>query len=182
VTDFEIALNKLFQIEGGFSNNAKDAGGKTMYGITEAVARANGYRGRMEDLSPAEAARIFKSQYWDTLRLDEIARQSYPIAYELFDTGVNCGIGTAGGFLQRALNALNREGADYADLIADGVVGPITVSTLKRFLTLHVANGEKVMLRALNSLQGAYYIDISTTRPANERFEFGWFLNRMEIA
>jgi lysozyme family protein len=35
------------------------------------------------------------------------------LAAELLDTGVNMGTGTATGFLQRALNALNRNGRDY---------------------------------------------------------------------
>jgi hypothetical protein len=35
------------------------------------------------------------------------------------------------------------------------------------------------MLRALNSLQGARYIDIGESRPANEDFMFGWFLHRV---
>ena len=179
--DFERAVKALFLVEGGFSNDPKDAGGKTRCGITEAVALANGFGGRMEELSREEAARIAKSQYWDVLRLDVISSFSYPVAYELLDTGYHCGVGTAGRFLQRALNALNRLGQDYEDLTADGVVGPMTVRAVKRYLQLHPTNGEKVLLRALNALQGAYYIDISVTRPASERFEFGWFLNRVEV-
>lgn len=180
-TNFNRAIARIFPIEGGFSNNPKDRGGATKFGITEAVARANGYTGRMEDLSEISAKRIAKSQYWDTLRLDEISQLSYPIAYELFDTGYNCGIGTSGTFLQRSLNALNREQKDYPDLKSDGVVGPMTVSALRMFLAKRVTNGETVLLRALNALQGAYYIDISKTRQQNETFVYGWFLGRVEI-
>lgn len=36
------------------------------------------------------------------------------------------------------------------------------------------------MLRAANCLQGAFYIDISRSRQANEDFTFGWFANRID--
>jgi hypothetical protein len=35
------------------------------------------------------------------------------------------------------------------------------------------------MLRALNALQGARYIDIAEGRPSQEAFTYGWFLHRV---
>ena len=37
------------------------------------------------------------------------------------------------------------------------------------------AEGERVLLAALNCLQGARYLDITRKRGANETFTFGWF-------
>ena len=182
MTNFETALNRLFQVEGEFSRHAADRGGATKYGVTEAVARANGYTSRMEDMSPETAARIAKSQYWDTLRLDEISRLSYPIAYELLDTGYNAGIGTAGIILQRALNALNREQKDYPDVVADGVIGPMTVNALRLYLVKRGSEGEKVLLRQLNALQGNHYIALAEKDKSQEAFVYGWFLNRVEMS
>lgn len=176
---FERALEHVFGVEGGFVDDPRDSGGATKYGITEAVARANGYVGHMRDMTPDDARRIYRAQYWDTLRLDEIATLSEPIALELFDTAVNCGIGVAGKFLQRALNALNREQADYPDVTADGVVGPMTVSALKSYLYRRGAGGERVMLRTLNSLQGARYVELAEKRQKDEAFLFGWMANRV---
>jgi lysozyme family protein len=62
-----------FRQEGGFSSHPDDAGGKTRFSITEAVARANAYSGRMEDLPKELAETIAKNQYWDALRLDDIS-------------------------------------------------------------------------------------------------------------
>jgi len=176
---FSIAFQKLIVVERGYSNHPSDTGGKTMYGITEAVARAHGYGGEMRDLRLETARDIYRAQYWDTLRLTDIAALSYPIAEEVFDTGVNMGIGHAGRFLQRALNAFNRQQKDYADLIADGVVGPVTVWALKAFLDRRGKDGEIVMLRALNAQQGERYLQITENRPANEDFFYGWLLKRV---
>lgn len=176
---FDDAYAKTGVFEGGYSDNPKDKGGPTMYGITEHTARAHGFQGDMKDLPKELAKAIAKSQYWDILRLDDISSMSPAIAQELYDTGLNCGVGTAGKFLQRALNVLNREQHDYGDITVDGVVGPMTVHSLERYLVFRKSDGEKVMLRALNALQGAYYIEISEKTPDDEEFTFGWFLNRV---
>jgi hypothetical protein len=42
-------IDALIEREGGYVNNPADKGGATNFGITEAVARANGYAGPMRD-------------------------------------------------------------------------------------------------------------------------------------
>ena len=54
--NIEQFLNELIRREGGYVNNPADRGGATKYGITEAVARQNGYKGHMKDL-PESLAR-----------------------------------------------------------------------------------------------------------------------------
>jgi lysozyme family protein len=39
---FDSAFQKVIMVEGGYSDHPSDTGGKTQFGITEAVARANG--------------------------------------------------------------------------------------------------------------------------------------------
>lgn len=176
---FEAAWKKTLGIEGEYSDNANDTGGKTRFGITERVARDNGYGGDMRALPLVTARRIAKAQYWDTLRLDTIDELSPAVACELFDTGYNAGIGTAGKFLQTALNAFNQQQKDYADVKTDGVVGPATLAALHAYLAKRGRDGETVLLRALNALQGAFYLDIARSREQNEAFTFGWFLHRV---
>lgn len=176
---FDAAVADLIAIEGDYSDDQKDSGGKTRWGVTEAVAREAGYAGAMRDLDQAQARAIYKRAYWDAMRLDDVATLSVPVAEELFDTGVNCGTGVAGRFLQRALNALNRQQMDYGDEIVDGAIGLLTLQQLRRFLTVRVKDGEIVLLRALNALQGARYITLAESREKDERFVFGWFLNRV---
>lgn len=178
---FDTAFEDLILIEGGYSDNPSDSGGKTRYGITEEVARENGYSGQMSELPLSEAKRIYKLRYWDALDLDGIAVLSKRIALEMFDTAVNCGAEVAGTFLQRSLNVLNRMGQDYPDVKVDGDVGQRTVEAASAFLNRRAPSGEIVLLRALNSLQGARYIKLAEAREKDEAFVFGWLLRRVKI-
>lgn len=173
-------IDALIEREGGYVNHRSDRGGATRYGITEAVARAHGYSGDMRELPRAEAAAIYRRLYWLRPRFNEVAKRSERIAAELFDTGANMGPAVAATFLQRALTALNRSGKDYPDLTPDGRIGPRTLAALDGYLKARgAAAGEKVLLRALEALQGERYLRLAERRPANEAFLYGWLANRV---
>ncbi len=168
-------FNAILGKEGGYVNNPNDKGGPTNWGITQAVARAHGYTGDMRNLTRQQALDILEADYWTGPRFDQISVMSSAIAAELCDTGVNMGPAVAAKFLQRVLNVMNNQGRLYADIVADGQIGPRTISALRSYLSARGANGETVMLKALNSLQGTRYIELSEQRAANEAFTFGWF-------
>ena len=173
-------VDALIDREGGYVNHPADKGGPTCFGISEAVARAHGYAGAMQSLPRDEAVAIYRRLYWLRPRFDEVAKRSNRIAAELFDTGVNMGPTVAATFLQRALTALNRNASDYADLTPDGRIGPLTLNALDAFLaTRRKHGGEKVLMRALEALQGERYLRLAERRPANEAFLYGWLANRI---
>lgn len=58
--NIEQYLDELIKREGGYVNNPADRGGATKYGITEAVARANGFKGSMRDLPLDVAKAIYR--------------------------------------------------------------------------------------------------------------------------
>jgi len=88
---FEKAFNHTVGVEGGYSDHPSDRGGKTMFGITEAVARSYGYSGDMRSMPLSTAKDIYSKKYWDKLNLDEVSKMSEPLAAKLFDIGVNMG-------------------------------------------------------------------------------------------
>jgi hypothetical protein len=190
--DVDGMIDALIDREGGYVNQPADKGGATCFGITEAVARANGYSGSMRGLPREEAAAIYQRLYWLRPGFDEVAKRSQRVAAELFDTGANMGPAVAAVFLQRALTALNRNGSDYPDLLPDGRIGPTTLAALDAFLKIrgsspavgldggdqHRAAGETVLLRALDALQGERYVRLAERRPANEAFLYGRLANR----
>jgi lysozyme family protein len=172
-------LDELIAREGGYVACAADKGGPTRYGITQTTARAHGYSGDMAKLPRTTAEAIYRADYWTKPGLDGVAALAPKVAAELFDTGVNMGTGTAAGFLRRALNALNRNGADYRDIPAAGAIDAVTVAAVKAFLRVRGAGGETVLVKALDALQGERYLALAETRPANETFLYGWLANRV---
>ena len=61
--DFVDLIDPLLDREGGYVNHPSDRGGPTAYGITQAVARANGYYGPMRALPREEAVAIYRRLY-----------------------------------------------------------------------------------------------------------------------
>lgn len=179
MTHFDTALAHTLGIEGDYSNDARDSGGATRYGITEQVARQWGYEGDMSALPVGLAKRIYKAQYWDLIKLDEVAAIAPAVAMEMFDTGVNCGQARAVQFLQRSLNLFNLNGKYYPDLEVDGLVGRNTLNALAEFVRRRGNMGVEVLVMALNCLQGAFYTELAERRPKDEAFTYGWFLNRV---
>lgn len=171
-------LTDIIGREGGFVDDPSDSGGATRYGITEAVARKNGYTGAMAELPRDLAERIYSDRYWDEVRGDDLAKLSEHVAEEVVDTAVNMGPARAGQFLQRALNVLNDRERLYPDLMLDGDVGPVTVEALAAYLA---ERSELVLARALNCLQGAFYIDLAERRQKDERFVYGWLRERVTL-
>ncbi len=110
---FEVAFEKLLKHEGGYSDHAADPGGKTRYGVTEAVAREAGYRGDMRELPLDLAKRIYKDKYWDAVQAENLPAD---VRYPLFDAAVNSGPAQAAKWLQRACGVRD-----------DGVIGPQTI-------------------------------------------------------
>jgi lysozyme family protein len=192
MSDFGRAIQKILRHEGvqfdaagmpvpgrtGYANHPDDPGKETNYGVTIAVAREFGYAGPMRDIPYATVLKIYRLRYWDVIRGDEIPDQE--IAEELFDTGVNCGVGVAKTFLQRVLNVLNKKGVLWPDITVDGVVGPKTVAVL--VTALKTAPYYRLcILRALDSLQCVRYIELAEEKEKFETFVGGWLRTRVGV-
>jgi len=112
--NFDAAFDVLVKHEGDFSAHKSDPGGQTRYGITEAVARRVGYRGDMRELPLDLAKRIYREDYWQAVRAEQLPPA---IRYAVFDAAVNSGPAQSVRWLQRALGVTD-----------DGVIGPQTLS------------------------------------------------------
>lgn len=177
--DIAALIDELIEREGGYSHHPADRGGPTNWGITQGVARDNGYAGDMRTMPRAVAESIYRRLYWERPGYAFAAEIAPEVAAELFDTGVNMGPAVATGFLQRALNALNRNQKDYPDLKVDRMIGAKTLGALGAFMALRGSAGECVLLKAVEALQGERYIALAESRPANEAFLYGWLANRI---
>lgn len=179
VRDF---IDKTIEKEGTHSNHKNDTGGETMFGITESVARGNGYKGYMKDLSLDIARDIYAAQYYFKPKLNLIAEESHLIAREMFDTGVNCGTSVPVRFLQRILNVFNNQGEYYSDIAVDGILGERTVDAYRKLCLVRGEDEtEMVVYNTLNSMQTVYYLELSEKRDRNESFTWGWIVNRVNF-
>jgi lysozyme family protein len=114
--NFDQAFEKLLGHEGGYVNHPSDPGGATNWGITQAVARQNGYTGDMRDLRQEQARAIYRTLYWDAIRADELPDA---IRFDVFDGAVNSGVTQSIRWLQRAVGTE-----------ADGVIGSFTLNAI----------------------------------------------------
>jgi lysozyme family protein len=162
-------INNVIKAEGGYVNDARDAGGETNFGVTVKVARAKGYTGTMKAMPREFAFEVYRGQYVVQPGFGLVGNLSMPVAAELVDTGVNMGPAVASRFLQRALNLLTDAG-----LVVDGQIGEATLKALKAFLDKRGAEGETRLLALLNAFQGTRYAELAEGRSANRAFIYGW--------
>lgn len=167
--------------EGRYSNHPADKGGPTMWGITERIARANGYKGPMDRLPRSEAQRIYRLRYIQEPGFDKIALICPQIAEELIDTGVNMGPDVPARWLQEWLNALNNQGQLYPDIREDADIGTATTSALASLIRSRGQDGIIAMLKGLNCSQGERYKQLARGRVQNEAFVFGWLRGRVGL-
>lgn len=169
-------INEIIRVEGGYVNDSKDSGGETNHGITVKVARDYGYTGSMRELPEYIAFEIYSRKYWHSVCGDRLLELSPGIAKEVVDTGINMGVTRASIYLQRVLNVLNNRSVLYPDIKIDGVIGTQTISALRQYL--HYRD-DKTIIKMLNCLQGAFYLELAERREKDERFIYGWFRNRV---
>lgn len=176
--NYATTINAIIDKEKGYVDHPSDRGGPTKFGITETVARLNGFTGNMQDLPRDFAAAVYTRRYIQEPKFNKVEELSPTIAEELIDTGVNMGPGMASLFFQKLLNAFNRRGKDYSDIFVDGRIGPASLGAFAAFLKFRGAEGEQVFLKALNHIQGGRYLDIAENNESQEDFFYGWIKNR----
>lgn len=189
MSDFKIAFDITNGHEGGYANVSGDNGGETYKGvarnfhptwkgweIVDRIKKAHPgvTRKELDELLKEDAQlqelvySFFKANFWDVMRLDEIAFQD--IANELYDSGVNFGITPVVRRLQEAINVTRTD----VTLDTDGKIAkaPKESNTLK---AVNSHKDYKFLYKALNIIQGEAYMEIWRRDPSQEKFVKGWF-------
>jgi len=163
---FKEAVEATFGKEGVWSNDPDDRGGKTKFGITEGLweeylrVRKLPHKA-IETLTRDEAETVYFEEFW--VRPGCHLFNNEAVAKELFDTGVNCGRGSAARMAQEAYNYLRLE--DWPDLKVDGQLGPIS----RHWINLATQRYARQMVVAMNGEQYSYYKKIK-----GQKFKRGW--------
>src|SRR5690606_21716507 len=142
---FEAALTEVLVHEGGFSNHARDPGGMTNLGVTkrtwEAWTGRPATEGEMRSLTRAKVAPLYRKNYWDAVRADELPPA---LALVVFDFAVNAGPARAARLLQRIVGVTQ-----------DGKIGPQTLAAVKAW-------GVASLVRVYQDARRDYYRSLST--------------------
>ena len=118
--NFEECVARLLEHEGGYVNHPDDPGGETNLGVTRAVYEQYAGRqvmdGEMEGLTHDDVYPIYKENYWDRVRGDDLPSG---VDWAVFDWGVNSGTSRAAKALQRIIGVEQ-----------DGGIGPMTLQAV----------------------------------------------------
>ena len=114
--NFDECLKMLLHHEGGYVNHPKDPGGETNLGVTKRVYEKWGGTKDMKDLTVEDVAPIYKKEYWDKCRCDDLESG---VDWAVFDWAVNSGTGRAAKAIQKICGASQ-----------DGAIGPKTLALI----------------------------------------------------
>ena len=130
----DLSIRKILAHEGGYVNHPSDPGGATNKGITIATFRShikrNGTIADLKALTVQQAVVVYKAQYWDKVRGDELPSG---VDYTVADFAVNSGPSRAAKYLQKALGVTQ-----------DGSIGPNTIAAT-------YAADPKTIIRKINA-------------------------------
>ena len=156
MADFNTAIIKTLVHEGGdtFTNDTTDRGGATKYGISEKAYPDLDIRNLTED----EAKAIYKQNYWDRVRGDDI--QSQMIAETIFDVCVNMGVVGGSKLAQKTLKIEP----------ADGIIGPQSLAVIN-------AADEDLFVAKFALAKIQRYTEICRADESQKKYLLGW-LNR----
>ena len=157
--NFEQSLKMLLKHEGNYSFHPDDPGGETMKGVTRAVYEQWVGRqvmdGEMKRLTVADVAPIYKTNYWDRIRGDDLPSG---LDFAAFDWAVNSGTGRPAKVIQKYISAKQ-----------DGAIGPKT-------LALVAENDPAKMIQYLYEQRQKFYERL----PHFDKFGRGWTRRNQE--
>jgi len=152
------SFRTLIGFEGEYSTQPADRGGETKYGISK-----KSYPNRdIANLTLEDAKAIYYVDFWHALRLDEV--EDDQVAFEIFDTAVNCGTRTAARIAQKALKFLGSR------LEVDGIMGTRTISAINTW----IRHDPELLHKALNGYQFIHYAKIIEADESQLAFSRGW--------
>ena len=122
--NFDECLKMLLHHEGGYVNHPSDPGGETNLGVTKKVYQEWGGTKDMKDLTVEDVAPIYKKNYWDRCKCDDLESG---VDCVVFDWAVNSGTGRSAKAIQKICGATQ-----------DGAIGPKTLALIGKQDTQYV--------------------------------------------
>ena len=159
MSNFDDCLKLILHHEGGYVNHPKDPGGETNLGVTKRVYEEWGGTKNMRDLTVEDVAPIYKKNYWDRVKADQIPEG---LNLCVFDWAVNSGTGRAAKKLQGMIGT-----------VVDGGIGPNTLRALKLYCD---TEGIESAISDYTKIRQEFYEGLSTF----DTFGRGWTRRNQE--
>ncbi|TCM40115.1 glycosyl hydrolase 108 family protein [Novosphingobium sp. ST904] len=178
-----LILGGVYAVEGGYVNHKDDRGGPTHSGVTQVVARQNGYLGDMRNFprncnatATVCADKIYTEMYVSRPGFYPLLTLDPGVAAEVIDTGINMGPAIASRFLQTAINA----NCAPARLTVDGKVGRATIAAYSACQrSIGAVTFCTRVLGSLDAQQEQRYRRIVQNQPSQAVFLKGWIAHRI---
>lgn len=153
-SDLNPSITYILKSEGGYTNDPRDPGGPTNFGITiydvRLYVKKNATAADVRALTKDQAIKIYESKYWDALDGDALPAG---MDYTAVDYGVTSGIARSGRVLRKVLGLPTEDWHITDDVMA---------ALKKRALT--------AVIRQVNDERSAFLHRLSTC----DRFCGGW--------
>lgn len=179
MANFDIAYANTNKNEGQYANNPNDKGGETYGGISrknwpnwggwkyvdeatkkyKSVVAINQYLLANQTVQSLKAE-FYKTNFWYPLNLQLINDQQ--LANNVYDFGVNAGIGASVRRLQTAINTLCQ------GTTVDGQIGNQTITNANKL-------NAKMLYDAFNHERKKYYDNIIANNPSQAEFKTSWY-------
>lgn len=151
MNNFNLAVNLILDHEGGYSLDRFDPGGETNYGISKRAYPNENIR----ELTKERAKTIYKLDYWDKIRGDELP---FPVAVVAFDIAVNMGVSVAVKMLQGSV-----------DERQDGIIGDKTMRGVQ-------CHSNALIVEKMTTARILRYASLSTF----QHYKSGWVRRSVE--
>lgn len=145
-------MDFIFKWEGGYSNDPRDPGGETNYGISKRAFPELD----IKNLTKKHAHHIYKTKYYIPIWGDQLPEE---LRLVVFSSAINQGVSRAVKFLQKVVGTKQ-----------DGKIGPVTMAALKNHDAMEVK-------RIFVTLQAEHYFSLN-----KPEFIKGWILRVIDLA
>ena len=170
---FNFAVNFVLQHEGGLTDNKKDAGGITNFGISLRFLKSAGININCDEhidendvlaLDKEKAKDIYRIFWWDKYRYESI--NDIRIAAKIFDMSVNMGATQSHKITQKSINRYIPN-----PISVDGVMGGTTIASINQLCN---SGASLALLSEIRRNCAYFYTSLIDDNQSLSVFNKGW--------
>lgn len=163
MAEFNEAVNRVLEIEGGLNEDPDDRGGITNYGISFNLLKRLNKSAKRDDIinmTKDEAKEIYRKCFWEKMQGDRVNDQE--LSFKILGILANIGEFLGIRVIQRAYNAVSPH-----KISVDGIIGNETINAINAINTDNLIESIRVQQRI-------HYLNLIELDPRQIKFKKGW--------